>query len=136
VTVRFGNNTLTPAATVSVTSFSAPATACMGVRFGGCSGPCDLPIEVGDIDGDGKADIYVVYSNTLLVSTGRKLAPPVTFQALLNGDQPAGYWVGLQDLNGDARADLIMPEENIAAGSSAPAGLVVTLFNPPNYHGW
>jgi hypothetical protein len=127
VVVRYGNNTLTPSGLLEVKDWVAPATACLPGGGFNCSGPCGLPIWVADVTGDGKADLHVFGSGGFMVSKGRTLAAPVAFQ--MKGTEGAPYQgVGwLTDLNGDNRADFVVP---------AGDGVVATLLNPPGYHGW
>jgi hypothetical protein len=129
--VRFGDNTLTPVASASVTDFFTPSNPCnLGFDMEeGENGASPMPFALGDITGDGKADIYVLYPNAVIVSQGRTFAAPVTFQPFaFAGDTLAGYYgPWLVDMNGDSKADLLL---------EASSGYVATIFNASDTHGW
>jgi hypothetical protein len=111
-------------------------------------------IAVGDINGDGKADIivgtawgsytannagtvYVIFgkangwaaSYTLTAGAGNLIDGTQGFR--LDGvalDNYAGYYVAAGDINGDGKADLIISAPNVQVGSNANAGAIYVVM--------
>jgi hypothetical protein len=125
--VRFGDDTPTPVAQVSITDL-APSDPC--ILDNAAPGTRSMPFAVGDVTGDGNADIYVLLPNVMIVSQGRTFAAPVTVQPFAaSGDRLGDVFDDpwLLDVNGDSKADLLL---------SASGGFVATLFNASDAYGW
>jgi hypothetical protein len=82
---------------------------------------------VGDLNGDGKADVAVVNDQGVSVffnSGSGTLLPPVSFAT---GTGPV--WVAIGDLNGDGKADLAVANRGAPNGSELVGGDVAVLLN-------
>ncbi len=124
ITVRFGNGTPTPAETTTLMTFEAPRPVCSGPG----AGAAELVFDLGDVTGDGKADLYMFYQQSILVSNGRIFEPPVLFRPFVGPPPaPTPAFGLLHDMNGDSKVDLV---------SQYQTGFETTLFNPAGYHGW
>lgn len=100
---------LSTAGVLSAGSFSS--------RFDLTTSSNSLGISIADLSGDGKLDLVVANNGTgdlsLFANTGAVGAfSASTFSAQVNfavGTSPASYSVGVGDLNGDGKPDLVVP---------------------------
>jgi hypothetical protein len=84
-------------------------------------------LAVGDLNGDGKADLAVANNRnvSVLFNTGSgAFSTPVSFSV---GSTPS--WVAIGDLNGDGKADLAVANQGDNNGSGVMGGDVAVLLN-------
>ena len=144
------------------TGVDGQAHVVFGRREGGVAGPTELAARgyridgvrgaaapVGDVDGDGRADLAVPQADGLTVVFGRPrtgvvaAGDPRADGYVVTGAGPLiGYWgagsrrpavVGLGDLDGNGRADLVVSDESvirIVYTPDAPAGATVDVADP------
>lgn len=86
----------------------------------------DGPVDVGDVNGDGRADLVLIVESAagkrsvaVALSTGRKFGAPQTWAQLPASD---GGQLAVGDVNGDGRADAV-----VLAGKASSSQVLVLL---------
>jgi len=133
VTASYSNNLVY----VLLNSASTPGTFGAAVAYS-TGGTSPLPVDVGDMNGDGRADIVVGNRNEATVGILLNSASsPGTFGAAATYTYGAGTTAGLRlgDLNGDGRLDVVVSNQNnntvsVLLNSASTPG---TLLAPVTY---
>ncbi len=88
-------------------------------------------MAVGDLDGDGKADVAVVNNLSNTVSLFRNISSPgsITLAAKVDMATTAGsdnpYGVAIADLDGDGKSDLIVSNNNVTTTNGAQVAFTI-----------